>query len=189
MTPAHTLGRRLTDHFLRGALVITPVLGSLFTVWTALTTLDAWVGGVLADQVPGFGLLLAFVTVMTVGMATEHVFGRRLWGWLDEVLDRVPVFRLLYSTFRDFTSALVGEKKSFDRPCVVMVGEGLRVLGFLTADDLGHLGLPGQVTVYLPQTYNFAGNLLVVDRARVEVLDQPGPEFLTFILSGGVARG
>ena len=42
------------------------------------------------------------------------------------------------------------------------------------------------VAVYLPQSYNFAGNLIVVPRDRVHPLDVAGSEFLAFVVSGGV---
>ena len=46
--------------------------------------------------------------------------------------------------------------------------------------------LEGHVSVYLPESYNFAGNLIVVPRERVRPLDADGAEFMAFIVSGGV---
>ena len=37
------------------------------------------------------------------------------------------------------------------------------------------------------QSYNFAGNLIVVPRDRVEPVDADGASFMTFIVSGGVS--
>ena len=46
--------------------------------------------------------------------------------------------------------------------------------------------LEGHVSVYLPESYNFAGNLIVVPKDRVRPLDAEGAEFMAFIVSGGV---
>jgi uncharacterized membrane protein len=81
--------------------------------------------------------------------------------------------------------AFVGEQKSLDRPVVVDVG-GCQVLGFLTRDTWDQPELAGLVAVYLPQTYNFAGNLILVPADRVRALDLPGADLLQLILSGAM---
>jgi uncharacterized membrane protein len=57
----------------------------------------------------------------------------------------------------------------------------------VTRDDLGSLSLPGMVAVYVPQSYNFAGTLLLVPNDRVEALQTGAGELMTFIVSGGVS--
>jgi uncharacterized membrane protein len=49
------------------------------------------------------------------------------------------------------------------------------------------LGMPDHVAVYFPQSYNFAGQLAVVPRENVELLDAPSAEVMTFIVSGGIS--
>ena len=48
--------------------------------------------------------------------------------------------------------------------------------------------LTGFVAVYLPQSYNFAGNLILVPRERVHFIDADAGAFMAFIVSGGVAE-
>ena len=85
--------------------------------------------------------------------------------------------------------AFVGEKKRFDRPVLVTLGDGIdtSIIGFLTRRDLADFGVPGHVAVYFPQSYNFAGNLLVVPKARVRPLDVDSTRIMTLIISGGVS--
>jgi uncharacterized membrane protein len=63
----------------------------------------------------------------------------------------------------------------------------IKTLGFVTCSHFDDPKLEGHVAVYLPQSYNFAGNLLVVPRDRVEPIDADGAQFMAFIVSGGVA--
>jgi uncharacterized membrane protein len=42
--------------------------------------------------------------------------------------------------------------------------------------------------VYLPQSYNFAGQMLVFPRQNVVPLDVPSARVMTFVVSGGVAE-
>jgi uncharacterized membrane protein len=83
--------------------------------------------------------------------------------------------------------AFVGQKRKFDKPVAVEFNEhGLKVLGFLTSERFDDPQLAGHVSVYLPESYNFAGNLVVVPKEHVHPLDADGAEFMAFIMSGGV---
>jgi len=42
------------------------------------------------------------------------------------------------------------------------------------------------VAVYLPQSYNFAGNLIIVPRDQVTRLKAESGQVMAFIVSGGV---
>jgi len=42
--------------------------------------------------------------------------------------------------------------------------------------------------VYFPQSYNFAGQLVVVPAARVTRIEAPSSDVLAFIVSGGVTE-
>jgi len=68
--------------------------------------------------------------------------------------------KLIYTSLRDFMAALVGERRSFDRPVLVSLDEHdqLKAVGFITREDLALLGLRDHVAVYMPQSINFAVN-------------------------------
>ena len=58
---------------------------------------------------------------------------------------------------------------------------------------VGYIGLFAElqrtyqfVTVYLPQSYNFAGQLLIFPRSAVQPLDADSADVMAFIVSGGV---
>jgi len=96
---------------------------------------------------------------------------------------------MIYTSVRDLVGAFVGEKKAFDRPVSVelMPGSGISVAGFITSPDLSMLGLSDTVAVYLPQSYNFAGNLILVPSGRVTPLKADSGKLMAFIVSGGVS--
>jgi|GEM_PF-2795218 len=43
------------------------------------------------------------------------------------------------------------------------------------------------MAVYIPQSYNFAGNLIVVPKEQVMPIDIESGKVMTFIVSGGVS--
>jgi len=175
--------RTLTRSFAQGLLVLAPVAITSWIVWYTVTTLDRW----LETRVPGLGILIAAAGITLIGYLTGNVVGNKLVSWLEAGLQRVPLIRILYNSLRDLLGAFVGQKRKFDKPVAVEINKhGLKVLGFLTSERFDDPQLAGHVSVYLPESYNFAGNLIVVPRERIHPLDADGAEFMAFIMSGGV---
>lgn len=175
--------RMLTRSFAQGLLVLAPVAITVWVVWFTVTTLDRWLG----TEVPGLGIVIAAAGITIIGYLTGNVVGDRLVSWLESGMQRVPLIRILYNSLRDLFGAFVGSQRKFDKPVAVEVNRhGLKVLGFLTSERFDDPQLAGHVSVYLPESYNFAGNLIVVPRERVHALDADGAEFMAFIMSGGV---
>ncbi len=175
----------LVKNFLHGCLVIVPATVTVWVVYVVFEKVD----GLLGLRIPGLGFVLTLVLITLVGALTRNVVGKRLVGLQDRVLARLPLVKLLYTSLRDLVAALVGERRTFDRPVVVTLSAdgALRAFGFITRDDLSHFGLDGCVAVYFPQSINFAGQLAVVPRARVQALDVPPSQLLPFIVSGGIS--
>jgi len=175
--------RTLTRSFAQGLLVLAPVAITVWVVWTTVTTLDKW----LDTRVPGLGIIIAAAGITLIGYLTGNVVGNKLLSWLEGGLQRVPLIRILYNALRDLFGAFVGSKRKFDKPVAVEINKhGLKVLGFLTNEQFDDPQLAGHVSVYLPESYNFAGNLIVVPKDHVRPLDADGAEFMAFIVSGGV---
>ncbi len=175
--------RTLTRSFAQGLLVLAPVAITIWVVVFTVTTLDKW----LNTRIPGLGIVIAAAGITLIGYLAGNVVGDKLISALESGMRRVPLVRILYNSLRDLFGAFVGSKRKFDKPVAVEVNKhGLKVLGFLTNERFDDPHLAGHVSVYLPESYNFAGNLIVVPRERVHLLDADGAEFMAFIVSGGV---
>lgn len=163
-----------------------PTVGTLYTLWLVLSYLDRAIG----SPIPGLGLLLTGALVLASGWAVTHVVGQAALQAFERTIRTVPLVSLLYTSLKDLLGAFIGDKKSFERPAMVSLDpEGrIRVLGFVTCDRFDDVRLADMCAVYLPQAYNFAGNLLVVPRAAVEPVDADPAQFLAFIVSGGVSN-
>lgn len=179
--------RRFTSYFLRGSVITLPVVLTLWAAWAAITWIDSWLG----LEIPGVGLLIVIAAVTLVGALATNVVTRAAIGTLDLILAKLPLVRLLYTAAKDLMHAFVGDKRKFNRAVRVQPDPSLDLwfLGFITADDLTRLGLEGMVAVYLPQSYNIAGNLVLVPADRVVPVPVDSADLMAFIVSGGVARG
>jgi uncharacterized membrane protein len=137
--------------------------------------------------IPGLGLLATVALITIIGLFTSNVVGRSVLDLTENLLQRLPLVKLVYNSIKDLVSAFVGDKRRFDAPVAVSLAGNNKVLGFVTRDGLGRLGMPDYVAVYFPQSYNFAGYLMLVPRAQIEHLDLPSADVMTFIISGGVS--
>ncbi len=177
--------KRLLNYFLRGLALVAPVAITVYVCWWVFVAIDR----LLRLPVPGLGFIVTLALITLVGFVASNLLARTVLGVVEAVFTRLPFVRLLYTSSRDLFSAFVGERRRFDKPVLVAVlpGSPARALGFITRDSLRELGLAGEVAVYLPQSYNFAGQVLVVPVAAVTPVEAPSSEVMAFIVSGGVS--
>lgn len=177
--------------FLRGLLIVVPAAVTVWLVWTVFVWIDglfdfeAW----FDIKAPGLGLLAALVLISGLGFLAGNVLARFFLDLFEQLFTRTPLVRLVYTSLRDLIDAFVGEKKRFDTPVLVApYGEGGALIpGFITRKELEVFGLGQHVSVYLPQAYNFAGQVIVVPATAVRPLEVDSTEVMTFIVSGGVS--
>ncbi len=179
--------RSLAGHFLRGLLITAPTVITVYVCWLLISTIDGWLG----IDIPGAGILVAVTAITLIGMFASNLVTRSLLAWIDRAIEKLPFVRFLYTATKDLLNAFVGERRRFNQPVRVQLGPtpDLFTLGFVTASSMEHVGLPGHAAVYMPQSYNFAGQLVLVPAAHVTPLDADSAEVMAFIVSGGVAGG
>jgi uncharacterized membrane protein len=179
------MSKALFGYFWRGCLVLAPVGFTLYIAWFVFTTIDR----LLPVGVPGLGFVLTLAIITLVGFLTSNVVGKAVVRESERWLARVPLIKLLYTSIKDLIGAFVGEKKRFDRPVAVALvpGASAKALGFVTRDSMSHIKMKQYVAVYFPQSYNFAGNVLLVLGEHVEAIDASSTDVMAFVVSGGVS--
>ena len=176
--------RRLLNYFLRGLVLVAPLAITLYVCWIVFVRIDGWLG----LPVPGLGFVVMIALITLVGFLGSNLITRGMLAIVDQVVGRLPFVRLLYTSTKDLLNAFVGEKRRFDKPVLVRVSTqpDARLVGFVTQESLDRLGLPGYASVYFPQSYNFAGNLVLFPSSQLEPLDAASADVMAFIVSGGV---
>ena len=192
----------LLRFFFQGLLILLPVILTVYLVFLIFTALNETVFSAMGSAVayfspalePGLtatllGILVTLAAITLTGIAGSLYLTRYLMGFIDRAIERIPVVKMLYNSLKDLFNALFGNKKSFDKPVIVYLSEDRRIkaMGFMTSENLEYFGLSQDVAVYLPQSYNFAGNLIIVPRSQVEPLSVPAGTVTTFVVSGGVS--
>jgi uncharacterized membrane protein len=178
--------KRLANYFLRGLALIAPLALTIYILWQLFVTVDRWLG----LTVPGLGFVVAVAATTLVGFLGSGLVTRGLVAAFEELVTKVPLVRLVYASFKDLFEAFVGERRRFRRAVSVALSPdgAIRAIGFVTRETMERFGMEGQVAVYLPLSYSFAGHLIVVPADRVTPLAIEGAEAMAFVVSGGVAE-
>jgi uncharacterized membrane protein len=178
--------KKLIFYFLQGLLFTIPVFVTLYILFKSLQ----WIDSLIEVPIPGLGLILIISLITLLGFLGKFLFATSLYAAFEKLLEKTPLVKIVYTSTKDLINAFVGEKKRFSQPVLVMLNRdsGVEKIGFITREDLSVLGVYDKVAVYLPHSYNFSGNLFIVPRENVKLLNVSGTETMKFIVSAGVTE-
>ncbi len=192
--------RTLRRYLVAGVLVWLPILATVWLVSFMLRIMDRTLlllppsyrpEALVGFSLPGLGALFALIVLLLTGLLVTNLIGRRLVVWGEELLNRIPVVRTVYSGVKSLAESVFSQSNSFRK--VVMVEyprAGAWSIGFLTAEDVPEvsdkLGEP-HVAVYISAALNAtAGYLVIVPRRQVVELDMSVDEAMKMIITCGV---
>lgn len=180
--------KKIVKYFLKGLLVFVPIAVTIFIIIWAFTGLDKIFRNLLRIPIPGLGILVTISVIFLIGFLASNFVGKKLFGIVEKVFTKLPLVKLLYGSIKDIVEAFAGEEKKFDKPVIASLGQsGAKVMGFVTSQTMENIGLTDYVAVYLPQSYNFAGNVLLFKKDSIQPLDIDSSKAMSFIVSGGVS--
>lgn len=185
--------KSVLNNFFRGMLIVIPVSITIYITYATLTWMNDFFNRIFFSwfdfEFPGLGILTAFAAITLIGFIISRTFVKPIVLYFEKLFVHTPLINIVYSSLKDLTEAFVGDKKRFNKPVYVALNDsGMKRLGFITADELNHLKLEGEVAVYCPHSYNFSGNLYIVPRDQVTPVKTDSADFMRFIVSGGVTR-
>src|SRR5271165_5277210 len=176
------IAKALFNYFIKGLIVVLPLGAAIFLIYWGVRSIDNALnlsGVILTTKtgkplyIPGLGILNVLLLIFIAGILVTNVITDPIKRWFNRWLNRLPIFKFLYSSIKDLTEAFVGEEKKFNEPVLVEVNEfGLKKIGFLVQKDLSSLNLPGEVAVYFPSSYSFSGQVVVISSDKVKPIDK-----------------
>ena len=191
----------LRKWLLSGLLVIVPLVITLGVLNWIIGTLDQtlwllpddWQKYLTDHKVRGLGVLLTLAVLLLVGAAASNFVGKRLLGWGDAVVRRIPVVRSIYSSVKQVSDTLFSENGNAFRTAVLIEWPrpGAWTLAFVTGtpgqEVVGHLGGGDFLGVYVPTTPNPTGGYFVMlKRSDCIELKMSVDDALKYIVSMGV---
>ena len=147
----------------------------------------------LGMHIPGLGVLLAAILVLTTGMIVANFLGKRLVVSWEHFLARIPLVRSLYAAIKQIMEAVLStDAQSFRKVLLIEYPrKGVWSLAFLTSDNLGEVQAKTSsevISVFIPTTPNpTSGFIIMVPKEDVIELEMAVEDGLKMIISLGVA--
>jgi uncharacterized membrane protein len=185
---------RIVQHFFQGVLILAPIFLTFYTLAWLFEKLDSFVQikiPNMAKPIPGVGVAVILVGVTLVGYLSSSFILGRLFDLFEQLMERIPVIKFLYSSLKDVFDALMGEKKKFDHPVLANIyADDVWELGFITRKDVSEFGLQDAVAVYVPMSLAISGKVYFVKTCKITPLDNiSAGDAMKFAVSGGVTGG
>jgi uncharacterized membrane protein len=193
--------RFVRRYVIAGLLVWVPIVVTVLVVRFILDLMDQTLlllpasvrpEALFGIHIPGLGLVLAVLLLIFTGVLVSNIIGRSLVGLWEDLLNRIPFVRALYSGVKSFsTTILSNQGNSFKKVMLIEYPrKGIWSIGFQTAGDVplisAHSGEP-QVCVFIPTTPNpTSGFIMMVPRSQAIELEMSVDAAMKMIVTLGV---
>ncbi len=191
----------LRKWFFAGLLVVVPLAITAWVLQGLLSTLDQTLlilpakwqpDAILGLHIPGFGVVLALLILLTVGALASNFFGKQLIKWWDTFLNHIPVVRSIYSSVKQVSDTLFSDNGSAFRTAVLVQWprQNVWTIAFVTGtpggDVTNHL-VGDYCSVYVPTTPNPTGGYFVMlPKEDCITLNMSVDDALKYVVSMGV---
>jgi len=193
--------KELRHYFLTGVATLLPLSVTVFIFWFIIVRLGnlfhplfrvhPWL-----ERLPGWvatlaGFVLFVVIILLTGWIASGLIGKLSLGWLDKILQRVPIVKSIYSSARQLTDAVFVSRSSLRKTVIAEYPRhGILAVGFLTSDDKITLADGRRAFfVFFPTTPNpTSGWLALIPEAEVIETAMSIEEGLKLVVSGGVIK-
>lgn len=182
--------KTLFRYFVQGIIVLAPVTITVYILYVIFDWVDSLLRPVVFTT-PGIGFLIIIAFIIFIGWLSSYFIMESVINFFDHWLERTPGIKLIYKSIKDFFQAFAGDKRKFKKAVLANVfNNDVWIVGFLTDDemekfDMGH----DMVGVYVPQAYNFAGQLYILPKERIKPIEHLSPgDAMKYTVTGGVVE-
>lgn len=187
---------KLKTIFTTGLLTLLPLAITLYVFYLVFTFLDNLLGDLIKSlfdySVPGIGFAAGLLLILLVGFIATNIIGNKIIGFSDQVLQRLPLAKGIYTSAKQIIDAFTVQGKSAFQKVVLLEypRKGLYVLGFVTGSSKGEIQNKtheATVNIFVPTTPNpTSGMLILAPKHEVIELAMTVEEGMKVIISGGL---
>ncbi|HRY04391.1 MAG TPA: DUF502 domain-containing protein [Beijerinckiaceae bacterium] len=201
------IGARIRAYFLTGLVIAGPLAVTAWLVFWFIDTVDHWIRPLLpvtlwpdiylVKDIPGVGVVIAFVGLTLLGFLAANLLGRTLIRLSETILDRMPVVRGIYKSVKQLFETVFSQQ-----------GTGFRKVGLVQYPLKGQWSLvfistpPGEtvktaigagetpyISVFLPCTPNpTTGFYFYLPASDVIEIDMSPDAAAKLIMSAGLIQ-
>ena len=198
-TKRKSLSLTIRNYFITGVVVLIPIGFTLYLtkiligISSNLIPKNLNPNHYLPFDIPGVEILISILLITLVGGLSLSFFGKRILKLIDDLFQRIPFLRTVYSAIVQMTETF--SKKNDDTKSVVLVEyprKGVWAVGFATKENTGEMADKTNkklINVFVPTTPNpTSGFLLMFPIEDVIYLNMSFEEASKFIVSAGTSN-
>ena len=191
--------KKIQNFFLSGMLIVAPLALSLYAAWFVVGIADSIFRPFvpleqfgIPKNIPGVGLIVAFVFFTIIGAIAGSFFGRLYHKIVEGVLSKIPGLSSIYSTVKQLIDTFAGSKSNSFKEVVLIEypQKGMYAIGFLTSETKGEIAQrksKKMINVFMPSTPNpTTGFLMFVPLSMITKLSMSVDQAIKYIISAGI---
>jgi uncharacterized membrane protein len=204
-TTSLTWRQSLQRSFLAGLFLLLPLLVSVYILVWLYTLITGPTVHLFQRLFPDLkdsqsaivvsllAFLLSIGLVLVVGVLTRFIIGRRIFRFMESLVEQVPVFNKIYGGIKQILQGFSPDRKDVFQQVVLVEfpRTGSYTIGFVAGSSSCRTPREeGQrmLNVFVPTTPNpTSGFLLIVRADQVQVLDVSVADGIKMVISGGTA--
>jgi uncharacterized membrane protein len=185
--------KKIVRYFIQGIIILAPIGITAYVLYWLFEKVDGIlrpaVYAVTGMHIPGVGFVIILLFVILVGWVSSNFLMGSAINFFDQLMQRTPGIKFIYTSTKDFFEAFAGDRKRFNKAVLASVfAEEVWIIGFLTDEEMQKFDMGAdQVAVYVPQAYNFAGQLYILPRDKIRKIEHiTAGEAMKYAVTGGV---
>jgi uncharacterized membrane protein len=191
----------IKSYLLTGLIVVVPVAITLYIIQALIGVMDDFLSVIpqpyhpdtlLGFHLPGLGLVLLILLLFVVGLTTHNYAGKKLVGFWEALVRRIPVVRNIYLALKQFTEAIFLNSGGHFKQVVMLEfpRKGVFSLGFSAGPARGELERRAGERIwhiFIPCTPNpTTGYYVLAPEKDLLFLQMSVEEAFKLIISGGL---
>jgi uncharacterized membrane protein len=183
-----------------GILVWLPILATIWVLSFIVELMDRTLlllpqalrpQALFGFSIPGLGVVFAFLIVLITGLLVTNLVGRQLVTYWEELLQRIPLVRSVYSGVKSFAESVLSSSHSFRKVVALEYPRpGLWSIDFVTAEEVAEVSArtgEHQVCVFVSTAPNpTSGFIVMIPRSKLIELDMSIDAAMKMIVTCGV---
>lgn len=179
--------KKIFRYFIQGLIILAPIAITAYALYWLFDKVDS----ILRPYVifPGIGFAIIIVFVILVGWISSSFLMGGFITLFDQVMEKAPGIKFIYTSTKDFFEAFAGDKRRFNQAVLASVfADDVWIVGFLTDEEMQKFNLGAdKVAVYVPQAYHWAGQLYILPKNKVRKIEKiSSGEAMKYAVTGGV---
>ena len=179
--------KKILRYFIQGLIILAPIGITGYVLYWLFDKVDSILRPYV--NIPGLGFAIIILFILLVGWISSNFLMGGFINFFDQWMERTPGIKFIYSSTKDFFEAFAGDKKKFHQAVLAQAfNNDVWVVGFITDEELEKFNLGSNlVSVYVPQSYHWAGQLFILPREKVKKVENiTSGEAMKYAVTGGV---